>query len=691
MDSRDNGKLELLAPAGSMESLVAALSNGADAVYMGGGDFNARRNARNFDDSELRAAIARCRLLGKRCYITVNTLLFERELEAAFSYCTSLYEYGADALIVQDMGLIRELRRRLPELELHASTQLGVHNADGLAVCRELGLARAVLAREVSVDAIRELSALDTGVELEAFAHGALCMSFSGACLYSSMAGERSGNRGLCAQPCRKRARLDGVGERALSPMDLCMIEHIGSLREAGVRCIKLEGRMKRAEYVAAVTRAYRKAIDAGGAPPEDVRAMHDVFSRGFTTGYYFGDGVRVDARSPESAPARLYDELARTYADGMPRMPLELNLKLRANEPAQLTAQAGAVRLELVGERAQEAHAPRDPKTYERLLGKLNDTPFAAADIRVDADGAYLAAADVNALRRAACAAIEASVRRAAQPRAAERGDVLRVPAHGAPELIAIVRTEEQADAAIAGGVSTIAVAPRSYDEDAAAPMGARYPGALLYLPVTLLSRGEREVAERLLTSGAYCGIVANNICHMALGRGMRIVAGAHMNVTNNSAALALRELGASLVTLSVELTSPQLRDICAMGGCAVYVYGHQPLMHLTHCPKRELSHCDGCRGHAAWVTDEENRRFELTNTIICGRCSQRLLNMVPTYLIDKALGVGASAWVLEFDTEPGERVRSIAEAAVRAAAGAREVPVVDGYTRGHFNRQVD
>ena len=282
--------MELLSPAGSYESMVAAVQNGADAVYMGGTMFNARRNAKNFDNSELERAIDYCHIRSARVYVTMNTLLFDREMESALRYAEFLYSIGADALIVQDMGLISELNRCIPEMELHASTQMGVHTEDGLMACRRLGLRRAVISREVSLDGLRRLSKAKTGVEIETFAHGALCMSFSGGCLYSSMAGERSGNRGMCAQPCRKPASVAGYPQKSdccLSPADLCMLMRVKELIEAGVSCIKLEGRMKRPEYVASVTRAYRAAVD-GGPKEELIDLLKDVegiFSRGHTTG----------------------------------------------------------------------------------------------------------------------------------------------------------------------------------------------------------------------------------------------------------------------------------------------------------------------------------------------------------------------------------------------------------------------
>ena len=240
--------MELLSPAGSREALTAAVQNGADAVYFGGGSFNARRFADNFEGDGIISAVDYCHERGVRAYITLNTLVFDRELCDALVFAEQLYRIGVDAVLVQDLGLAGLIRRNLPELTLHASTQMGIHDLGGLQYCKRIGLTRAVLARETSLAQIKYLSN-NCDIELETFAHGALCMSFSGSCLYSSMSGERSGNRGTCAQPCRKNASIFGRPsdkDFCLSPNDICMIEHLNALQRAGVACVKIEGRMKK-------------------------------------------------------------------------------------------------------------------------------------------------------------------------------------------------------------------------------------------------------------------------------------------------------------------------------------------------------------------------------------------------------------------------------------------------------------
>ena len=287
-------RMELLAPAGDENALIAAVQNGADAVYLGTGAFNARRNAANFDGDALDRAVAYCHARGVRVHVTLNTLVTPDELPALNGAIGAIYRSGADAVIVQDFGVARAVRQRAPQLQLHASTQMAVHNRQGVAFLAGHGFDRAVLARELTFEEMAECAA--QGIEIETFVHGALCVACSGQCLMSSLVGGRSGNRGLCAQPCRLPWRLDGREGHLLSTRDLCGLYDLGKLRAAGVSSLKIEGRMKRAEYVAVTVAAYRRALDAlyegGTIDLEAERAeLLQMFNRGgFTRGY--GPGV---------------------------------------------------------------------------------------------------------------------------------------------------------------------------------------------------------------------------------------------------------------------------------------------------------------------------------------------------------------------------------------------------------------
>ncbi len=294
-------KPELLAPAGSMEALVAAVENGADAVYLGARAFSARGYASNFSEKELEEAIDYAHLRGVKVYVTVNILLKEREVENALKLLSCLREMGADAVIVQDLGLISLAGKYLPDLPLHASTQMTLHNSEGVKFVKKLGIKRVVLSRESSLEEIKRIKE-KTGTEIEVFIHGALCISYSGQCLLSSLIGGRSGNRGYCAQPCRKKYRLYCEGKQIqtsgsylLSPKDLNTTSGLGALIEAGIESLKIEGRMKRPEYVAGVVRIYRRLIDryienpAGySVSEEEQETLTQLFNRGFTQGYFF-------------------------------------------------------------------------------------------------------------------------------------------------------------------------------------------------------------------------------------------------------------------------------------------------------------------------------------------------------------------------------------------------------------------
>ena len=294
-------KVELLAPAGSMEALIAAVQNGADAVYLGGAHFGARASAVNFNHEQMREAISYAHLYGVKVYVTVNTLIRDEELDACLDYIGTLYQAGADALIIQDLGLMNCVRHRYPDFELHASTQMHIHNRDGLKMLKKWGIKRGVLARETPLELIKELS--DEGIDLEVFVYGAYCVSYSGQCLMSSSIGHRSGNRGECAQSCRLPYKLiretngsqsvvETQGKYLLSPKDLNTLSIVDELIEAGIDSFKIEGRMKRPEYVGLVTAMYREAIDAYYAKKvvhvDDAKleAMQKLFNRGFTLGH---------------------------------------------------------------------------------------------------------------------------------------------------------------------------------------------------------------------------------------------------------------------------------------------------------------------------------------------------------------------------------------------------------------------
>jgi putative protease len=337
-------KTELLSPAGSMESLYAAVQNGADAVYLGGQKFSARAYASNFDEENMKAAVDYCHLYGVRVYVTLNTLIKESEMDEALKYAAFLCDIGVDALIIQDVGLFYSIKSNLPDFEMHASTQMTIHNGEGALFLKEAGFKRIVLSREMSLSEI-EIVSSEFDIETEIFIHGALCICYSGQCLMSSMIGGRSGNRGRCAQPCRLKYTLEGTdGNHSsgylLSPKDVCTIEDIKSIIKTGTSSLKIEGRMKRPEYVAGVVSSYRRAIDAAAGlnPQADIRSEYknllQLFNReGFSKAYLYGN--KGKDMMAYNYPKNTGIEIGRVQKDGsvLLKEPLEVNDGIRAGE----------------------------------------------------------------------------------------------------------------------------------------------------------------------------------------------------------------------------------------------------------------------------------------------------------------------------------------------------------------------
>ena len=411
--------LELLAPAGSMEAVAAAVQNGADAVYLGYGDFNARRNAKNFTREEAAAAVSYCHIRGARVYLTLNTLLTDRELPKAAEVAAQASAIGADAVLIQDLGVLRMLRQAAPDLPVHASTQMTLHSLDGVKMAADLGLTRAVLSRELSRDQI-EYICQRSPIEIEVFAHGALCMCYSGQCEMSALIGGRSGNRGRCAQPCRLPYGVNGPAKNTypLSLKDSCLADRLGEMADMGVACVKLEGRMKRPEYVAVITRIYARLLEEGRGPTDAERAeLERAFSRsGFTDGYWRGrHGAAMFGTRPENAPdpKDLFDEARRAYEkDNLRTVPVDLSCSVTAGAPCALTASDRDGHTVTVTGPVPEAARTRalDGLELEARLRKTGGTAYRCDTVVTLVDeGLSLSASAVNALRRDALAALTA------------------------------------------------------------------------------------------------------------------------------------------------------------------------------------------------------------------------------------------------------------------------------------------
>ena len=401
-------KPEILAPAGSYQALLAAIEGGADAVYLGSEKFNARASAENFDESSLTRAIQYCHAHGAAVYLAMNTLLFDRELDEAVALAREAASKGVDALIVADMGLIRRLRKECPHLPIHVSTQAGIHTKDGLQMMAEYGIERVVLPRELSADELNELTsyAQKIGIETEVFVHGAHCVSFSGQCLFSSMIGDRSGNRGQCAQPCR----LPYGDSFPLSLKDLSLAFHVCELMDMGVTSFKIEGRLKSPHYVYEVTRIFRRLVDEKRkATPAEMKALANAFSRGgcFTDGYFSDKTEQMTAHRT----ARDKENTRNAEKDYVPKELKEnalLHFEAKKGEPLKLSLAYRFNRCCVEGaipEPAQSAEATEASVTAR--LSKLGDTPFTLEKrdtcVRVD-KGLFIPVSVLNDMRRRAC-----------------------------------------------------------------------------------------------------------------------------------------------------------------------------------------------------------------------------------------------------------------------------------------------
>ncbi|WP_099468031.1 U32 family peptidase [Konateibacter massiliensis] len=426
-------RVELLAPAGSLEGMKAAINAGADAVYIGGLMFGARAYADNLNEETLKYAIDYAHLHGRKLYLTVNTLLKNEELNGKlYSYLKEYYEHGLDAVIVQDMGVFQFVREHFPQLPIHVSTQMSISGVEGVKMLQELGASRVVTARELSLKELREIYD-ETGMEIESFVHGALCYCYSGQCLMSSFIGGRSGNRGRCAQPCRLPYKVMKNGKQinsnketyVLSPKDMCTIDIIPDIIEAGVYSFKIEGRMKKPEYAAGVARIYRKYIDlylekgrTGYRVAEhDRKELEDIFNRcGFNQGYYKTHNGRdmITLKEPvkRARNEALFDELTQ-YADKEPKEKISGVLTLRVGKPAKLKLNFQHIEAEVTGAEVEPAlKQPMDRERIEKQIKKTGNTPFEFEILTIEMEEAvFMPIQGLNELRRAALEELESKI----------------------------------------------------------------------------------------------------------------------------------------------------------------------------------------------------------------------------------------------------------------------------------------
>ncbi|MBR3718648.1 MAG: U32 family peptidase [Firmicutes bacterium] len=633
-------KPEILAPVGGSEQLKAAVRCGADAVYFGLPNFNARRNADNFAGEGLADTIRYCHDAGVKVYLTINTLVMDEELSAMHETVDTAARSGADGIIVQDLAVASYAKKHWPDLPLHASTQMAVCNAEGVRKLLDYGFVRVVLARELSLPEIRQIVA-ETGADCEVFVHGAHCMSVSGNCYMSAMFGGRSGNRGLCAQPCRLDWQIRGK-DHALSLKDMCYIPHMQELAASGVGSLKIEGRMKRPEYVAAAVTACRKALD-GGRP--DLDALRSVFSRsGFTDGYLTGkrtaDMFGYRTKEDVTAASGVLEQLAALYDKQDAKHAVDLFFLAREGQPMRLTARCEGFTAEAQGALPQPARKlDLNEEQVRRSLEKMGGSSYELRSLRCSIDpGLFAAASVLNALRRDALMQLDAQRNRQYLRKKLDAPEEVLPEYKAAQSPQLRLRFEEAsqifdvpADAVVTLPIRQIAAHP---------DLAARFAGRLwAELPPLVYGAEARDALRKQIAAlpEGVCDAVCSNIGSVQLAQemGLTVHGGFELNVLNSDAAQEYRKMGLADVTLSPELAFAKMRRMKGSTPLGAILYGYLPLMKCRACPGRTEKGCEGCTGLSE-LTDRTGARFPL----FCrGKVYSEILNSVPLYAADRSV----------------------------------------------------
>lgn len=698
---------ELLSPAGNRECFDAALAMGADAVYLAGKSFGARSYAGNFERGELAECVSAAHLRGKKIYAAVNTLIGDRELRELSEYLEFLEGAGVDAVITQDMSVPYLVRKRGLNLRLHASTQMTIHNLAGAKAAAELGFSRVVLARELSFDEIKYISE-NCGIETEIFVHGAMCMSYSGQCLMSSALGGRSGNRGKCAQPCRRTYKTDRGEKHVLSLKDMALISEIDKLYECGASSLKIEGRMKGPAYVAAVTSAYRRCLDERREPTKaELDVLDRIFFRGGQSAGYFDGKTGRDMfafdkpdnpykRGGAGIEKRVLDEAAERERGF--NIPLSARLKFRVGEAPELTliSKDGSTASAKGGHDVQPARsAPMDAERLKAQLSKTGGGIFTIEDIVIDRDGrGFAPLSEINALRRDALDKIQKKILENY-----DKNNLQNPTLPPPPPPRNISETERGITADVTNAEQFRAVLEFEGESgNRAALIGvpidelwrnteafAAECGRIMILPRAVMHKGEYEEYERRLDGLKKSGFSKLRVENISeLGReGFELYGGPRLNVTNGVSAKFLKDLiGLKVVALSPELNLAQIRGIAENIPASVTVYGHQPLMLCENCVTKNLGPCP-CGGGKHFLTDRFGKKFPIIRD--GESCRSVVLNSLPTFMCDKIDELkksGAALLNLSFTTESAADVKR----ALSACFGGGFKPAE--FTRLHFNK---
>ncbi len=681
--------MELLAPAGNMNCLKAAIGHGADAVYFAGKSFGARSFAANFSEEELREAISYCHLRGVKAYLTVNTMTLDREFEELDAYLALFADAGADAVIVQDLGVLRRIRQICPELPIHASTQMTVHNLAGVQELEKLGVERVVLARELTEKEIGWI-AQNCKAELEVFVHGAMCMSYSGQCLMSSVLGGRSGNRGKCAQPCRLAYQANQGDEKFyLSLKDMSLISHLQTLKEMGIASLKIEGRMKGEDYVSAVVETYRRCLDESRRPrKEEEDRLNRVFYRGGLTDGYFADnkGVEMFAFEKPDNPYAIHDD-KKAEPSTEKTIPVACSVTLCEGKHPVITLTGLGHTVTCRGDEVL-SRAQKNPAAVEdvkKQVSKTGGTAFRVTPITVELSGnPFVPVKVLNQLRRDAIKALEDAVLAVSKKTIQKREPGLLKTQKAEMKLTASVRTLEQFEAIREYPFAFIDV-PLSVAWENPKAFYPDIHRVVIAPPVIVTDAMWQTVVSRLneLNRQGFTYLRAEHLSWLSEKENWTLLGGHRMNIANTMSVCQLKELGMHSVCLSAELNLAQIRDVAKPVMTELIIYGHLPLMITENCVLKNMNACP-CDG-AGQIQDRKGISFPVIKDDAV--CRSVILNSVPLYLADKLEDIercNIAFGRLAFTIESPKKCREVCQKYLNrdSAEGA--------YTRLHFHKGV-
>lgn len=649
---------EILAPAGNQEMLQAAVFSGADAVYLGLTSFNARRSAGNFSAEQLKQAVAFCHGRDVKVYVVLNTTVYTQELEGVKQAIQTIAQSGADAIIVQDLGVARMVRLFAPHIPLHGSTQLSVHSVEGAKQLKKMGFARVIPGRELTLEEIRTITE-NCEIEVECFIHGALCMSVSGQCMMSAFLGGRSGNRGSCAGPCRLPFSADNSGNAHLSLKDMSHIEYLPQLQQAGVCSIKIEGRMRTPEYVAAIVAACRSVREGKEFDKELVKG---VFSRsGFTDGYIKGqrDASMFGVRTKQDAEQgkKILPKARELYRREFSRVLIDMTFTVQT-EGAKLKCSDGTYTAIVYLDHEPQPAEKEQTASIQKALSKTGGTPFLVNKIVIENQhNLFLPANAINEARRTALAQL-LEKRSKASPWDCNLQEI-ELPIHNIPNQKSLwirLNAIEQLDFEQSDLFTTI-ILPISQAEKV--PEFLR-PKTFLELPRAMFGGVEQDTKAKIEVARemGFAGFEVQNIAHLHMCQQDTLLAGFGLNITNQMAAVQLQEMGVQAITLLPELSAEQMQQIKVDIPTGAISYGHLPLMLTRACPIKNVRSCLKCpkRGE---LTDRKNKQFPVR----CGLGVRTIFNPIPLYLGDKPKALPCDYEMLYFSIESPVRVKEVVE----------------------------